>query len=206
MTVVAIYLVITFGLGGLAMAVRLPPLVGFLAAGFVINALDVEDVPQLEVMADLGVTLLLFAIGLKLDVRILLRREVWLTTSVHMVVSVVLGSYRPVAGRRGRGGDAGRAEHADDRPARLRAVVLQHGIRGQGPRGAGRIARALRPRRHRHPGDAGHRRRGFPDRHQRSPAQPVGVDTGGSLAADPGRCARSGAGWATARCSRCSAS
>ena len=91
MTVVAIYLVITFGLGGLAMAVRLPPLVGFLAAGFVINALNVEDVPQLDVLADLGVTLLLFAIGLKLDVRILLRREVWLTTSVHMLFSVVFG-------------------------------------------------------------------------------------------------------------------
>jgi predicted Kef-type K+ transport protein len=74
------------------MALRLPPLVGFLAAGFVINALDVGVVPELEVAADLGVTLLLFAIGLKLDVRILLRREVWLTTSAHMVVSVVLGS------------------------------------------------------------------------------------------------------------------
>jgi len=92
MTVVAIYLVITFGLGGLAMAVRLPPLVGFLAAGFVINALDVGVVPELDVLADLGVTLLLFAIGLKLDVRILVRREVWLTTSAHMVLSVVLGS------------------------------------------------------------------------------------------------------------------
>ncbi|MBX7433140.1 cation:proton antiporter [Mycobacterium sp. Y57] len=91
MTVVAIYLVITFGLGGLALALRLPPLVGFLAAGFVINALNVEHVPQLEILADLGVTLLLFAIGLKLDVRILLRREVWLTTSAHMVISVVLG-------------------------------------------------------------------------------------------------------------------
>lgn len=91
MTTVAIYLVVTFGLGGLALAVRLPPLVGFLAAGFVINALDVEHIPQLEILADLGVTLLLFAIGLKLDVRILLRREVWLTTSVHMLISVVLG-------------------------------------------------------------------------------------------------------------------
>lgn len=91
MTVVAIYLVITFGLGGLALALRLPPLVGFLAAGFVINALGVEDLPQLDILADLGVTLLLFAIGLKLDVRILLRREVWLTTSVHMLVSVVIG-------------------------------------------------------------------------------------------------------------------
>ncbi|WP_338892184.1 cation:proton antiporter family protein [Rhodococcus sovatensis] len=92
MTVVAIYLVITFGLGGLAMAVRLPPLVGFLTAGFVINALNVEEVPQLATIADLGVTLLLFAIGLKLDIRILLRREVWLTTSAHMVISVVLGT------------------------------------------------------------------------------------------------------------------
>ncbi|MDY6995054.1 MAG: cation:proton antiporter family protein [Actinomycetota bacterium] len=91
MEVVAIYLVVTFGLGGLALALRLPPLVGFLAAGFVINALNVEEVPQLDVLADLGVTLLLFAIGLKLDVRILLRREVWLTTSVHMLISVVLG-------------------------------------------------------------------------------------------------------------------
>ncbi|MGU3501700.1 cation:proton antiporter domain-containing protein [Mycobacterium sp. C31M] len=91
MTTVAIYLIVTFGLGGLAMAVRLPPLVGFLAAGFVINALDVEHIPELEILADLGVTLLLFAIGLKLDVRILLRREVWLTTSAHMVISVVLG-------------------------------------------------------------------------------------------------------------------
>lgn len=91
MTTVAIYLVVTFGLGGLAMAFRLPPLVGFLAAGFVINALDVEHIPQLEILADLGVTLLLFAIGLKLDVRILLRREVWLTTTVHMLISVVFG-------------------------------------------------------------------------------------------------------------------
>ncbi|MFT3662446.1 MAG: cation:proton antiporter [Gordonia sp. (in: high G+C Gram-positive bacteria)] len=90
-TTVAIYLLITFGLGGLAMAIRLPPLVGFLAAGFVINALHVEHLPQLEIVADLGVTLLLFAIGLKLNIRILFRREVWLSTSVHMVLSVVAG-------------------------------------------------------------------------------------------------------------------
>ncbi|MFW0792488.1 cation:proton antiporter family protein [Gordonia sp. CPCC 205515] len=90
MTVAAIYLVVIFGLGGLAMAMRLPPLVGFLAAGFVLNAMNVEDLPQLDTLADLGVTLLLFAIGLKLNVRILLRREVWLSTSAHMVFSVVI--------------------------------------------------------------------------------------------------------------------
>lgn len=92
MTTIAIYLVITFGLGGLAMAVRLPPLVGFLTAGFVINALHVEKVEEIEVLADLGVTLLLFAIGLKLNLRFLFRREVWLTASVHLVISVLLGS------------------------------------------------------------------------------------------------------------------
>ncbi|PRC49043.1 potassium transporter Kef, partial [Mycobacterium sp. ITM-2017-0098] len=57
----------------------------------VLNALNVAELPQLDVIADLGVTLLLFAIGLKLNVRILLRREVWLTTSAHMLISVVLG-------------------------------------------------------------------------------------------------------------------
>lgn len=91
MTTVALYLLITFGLGGLAMALRLPPLVGFLTAGFVINALHLAKVPEIEIIADLGVTLLLFAIGLKLNVRILLRKEVWLTTSVHMLISVILG-------------------------------------------------------------------------------------------------------------------
>lgn len=90
MTTAAIYLVVTFGLGGLAMLLRLPPLVGFLAAGFALNAMHVGELPQLDVFADLGVMLLLFAIGLKLDLRVLVRREVWLTASAHLVASVVV--------------------------------------------------------------------------------------------------------------------
>jgi len=90
-TTVAIYLIITFGLGGFAMAIGLPPLVGFLAAGFAINALHIEHVPQLGIVADLGVTLLLFAIGLKLNVGILFHKEVWLSTTIHMMLSVVIG-------------------------------------------------------------------------------------------------------------------
>nr|WP_281352363.1 cation:proton antiporter family protein [Phytoactinopolyspora alkaliphila] len=77
-------------LGGLvAMALRLPPLVGFLAAGFTLKAMDYESIPALEVVADLGVTLLLFTIGLKLNIRTLLRREVWGTASLHMITSAV---------------------------------------------------------------------------------------------------------------------
>ena len=50
-------------LGGMADAVvRLPPLMGFLVAGFVLNVAGVESVPALDVVADLGVTLLLFGV------------------------------------------------------------------------------------------------------------------------------------------------
>ncbi len=80
-------------LGGLlAVMLRLPPLVGFLAAGFALGAGGAPDIPHLEVVADLGVVLLLFAIGLKLDVRSLLRPEIWLTTAVHLVVSVAIST------------------------------------------------------------------------------------------------------------------
>lgn len=78
-------------LGGLvAVLLRLPPLVGFLAAGFALGAGGAPELPYLEPIADLGVVLLLFAIGLKLDVKTLLRREIWLTTAVHMLIAVAV--------------------------------------------------------------------------------------------------------------------
>lgn len=79
-------------LGGLlAVAVRLPPLVGYLAAGFALGALGAPEPAGLEQVAEVGVVLLLFAIGLKFDARTLLRREIWLTTSVHIVLSTAVG-------------------------------------------------------------------------------------------------------------------
>ncbi|WP_047870900.1 cation:proton antiporter family protein [Nocardiopsis sp. RV163] len=77
--------------GGLgALAVRLPPMVGFLAAGFVLKALGYGVTPTLESTASLGVTLLLFTIGLKLNVRSLLRYEVWGTATIHMLASTLV--------------------------------------------------------------------------------------------------------------------
>ena len=90
MATISIYLAVTFVAAMLAIGMRLPPLVGFLAAGFVLNALEVGEFPGLDVAADIGVTLLLFGIGLKLDLRSLLRREVWLTTAVHMGSTVAM--------------------------------------------------------------------------------------------------------------------
>ncbi len=90
MSTFVLYLVVIFASGLLALLVRLPSLVGFLAAGFVLNAVGAEDVAILHDLADLGVVLLLFGIGLKLDVRSLLRREVWLTTVAHLLLTVVV--------------------------------------------------------------------------------------------------------------------
>ncbi|QSB05833.1 cation:proton antiporter family protein [Natronoglycomyces albus] len=81
------YILIPF-LGGLvALAVRMPPLVGFLAAGFVLNALGFDLIDEIETIADLGVILLLFTIGLKLNVRTLFQGKVWGTASLHMAAS-----------------------------------------------------------------------------------------------------------------------
>ncbi|MDG1066200.1 MAG: cation:proton antiporter [Luminiphilus sp.] len=68
-------------------AVGLPALIGYLAAGFVLHEIDIAAGSWLEKLADLGITLLLFSIGLKLDVKALLKPNVWGTTLVHMVVS-----------------------------------------------------------------------------------------------------------------------
>ena len=52
-------------------------MVGFLVAGFMLNALGAEGGEFLNAVADLGITLLLFSIGLKLKLKSLARPEVW---------------------------------------------------------------------------------------------------------------------------------
>jgi glutathione-regulated potassium-efflux system ancillary protein KefC len=83
---------VAFLLGFGARLIGLPPLVGFLIAGFLLGALGMQSSDGLREIADLGVTLLLFTIGLKLKVRQLLSPSVWATASIHMVLTVVLAS------------------------------------------------------------------------------------------------------------------
>jgi predicted Kef-type K+ transport protein len=88
-----LWIAVAFALGFAARQVGLPALVGLLAAGFVLHGLGVESNVVLDEIADLGVKLLLFTIGLKLQVRTLLGREVWAGASLHMAVTVaVLGA------------------------------------------------------------------------------------------------------------------
>lgn len=82
----------TFAFGYLARLAKLPPLVGFLTAGFVLHAFGLRSVPLLERCAELGVTLLMFTIGLKLEIASLARRVIWLGASGHMLATTFLAA------------------------------------------------------------------------------------------------------------------
>jgi glutathione-regulated potassium-efflux system ancillary protein KefC len=60
--------------------IHLPPLVGYLIAGFLLNAFGLEPSANLETLANIGITLMLFTIGLKLNVASLLKPEVYVST------------------------------------------------------------------------------------------------------------------------------
>ena len=84
---------VAFVLGLSSRAVGLPPLVGFLAAGFLLNWHGTVSGEMLQRLSDLGITLLLFLVGLKLDVRTLARPQVWAVAGLHMsIVVLVLGA------------------------------------------------------------------------------------------------------------------
>ena len=74
---------IAFVLGLLSRSIGLPPLVGFLATGFLLNAHGIVSGDMLEKLSDLGITLLLFTVGLKLNLRTLARPQVWAVTGLH---------------------------------------------------------------------------------------------------------------------------
>lgn len=85
-----LWIAIAFACGLTVKSVGLPPLIGFLIAGFLLNAAGVEGGEFLRVTADLGITLLLFTIGLKLRLSTLARPEVWGVTVIHMSLVVAL--------------------------------------------------------------------------------------------------------------------
>lgn len=85
-------LVIAFVLGFLMRTMGFPPMLGYLIAGFVLNFIGIRDSNALETIADLGILLLLFTIGLKLNIRSLLRKHVFQGGVVHMLLTVLIFS------------------------------------------------------------------------------------------------------------------
>ena len=92
----AVWIAFAFTLGLVVRAVGLPPLIGYLAAGFAISAasqplnLPAENGAILEHLAHLGVLLLLFTVGLKLRLKSLVRPEVIGGGLIHFAVSCCL--------------------------------------------------------------------------------------------------------------------
>ncbi len=82
------FLLFAFICGLSVKMIGIPPLVGYLIAGFALNAAGQQMTPDLQHIADLGITIMLFTIGLKLNVRDLSKREVWLGSIAHTLVWV----------------------------------------------------------------------------------------------------------------------
>ncbi|MDX1492368.1 MAG: cation:proton antiporter family protein [Pseudohongiellaceae bacterium] len=91
-----IWIGFAFSLGLGVRLIGLPPLVGYLAAGFLISSLSErlhlphESHEVLEHIAHLGVLLLLFTVGLKLNVRNLAKSEVIGGGTLHFALSCLV--------------------------------------------------------------------------------------------------------------------
>ncbi|MEA5445878.1 cation:proton antiporter family protein [Gammaproteobacteria bacterium AB-CW1] len=71
---IAILLALAVGIGGLAMLLRQPLIVAFIAAGIIAGPAVTGLVPHpgdIELLAELGIALLLFVVGLKLDLSLI---------------------------------------------------------------------------------------------------------------------------------------
>lgn len=87
-----LWILIAFICGFAAKQINLPPLIGYLAAGFGLHAYGVQPHENLQSLANIGITLMLFTIGLKVNFHTLLKTSVWAGTSLHMISWVIIGS------------------------------------------------------------------------------------------------------------------
>ena len=83
-----LWLAIAFVFGFGARRLGLPPLVGYLIAGFLLYALGARSGGLVDEIADVGVLLLLFSIGLKLQLKTLARPVIWAGATIHMLLTV----------------------------------------------------------------------------------------------------------------------
>ena len=90
-----IWIFVAFLFGLSVRQIGLPPLVGYLVAGFSLNLLGFGSDASLQALADIGITIMLFTVGLKLNVRSLMRPEILLAATGHCAIwcGVVFGKW-----------------------------------------------------------------------------------------------------------------
>lgn len=88
------WILCAFATGFLASRIGLPPLIGYLLSGFALSAMGVKGGELIEHLSQIGVTLLLFSIGLKLKLKSLFRPEIWAVTLANtgLVMLVVVAA------------------------------------------------------------------------------------------------------------------
>ena len=80
-------IMLAFAAGLIVRRCGYPPLLGYLAAGFIAHMAGIGDGDALTPLADAGIILLLFTIGLKLEPSNLTPRYVWGSALLHMVIA-----------------------------------------------------------------------------------------------------------------------
>ena len=58
-----------------------------LVAGFLLSSQGIENNELLLKLSDIGITLLLFIVGLKLNLRTLAKPQVWAVAGIHVAIS-----------------------------------------------------------------------------------------------------------------------
>ncbi len=76
----SLIIVAAFACGFAARQMAQPPLVGYLVAGFALGIAGFESSATIDTIANAGISMMLFIIGLKLDIRSLLRPEIYRST------------------------------------------------------------------------------------------------------------------------------
>lgn len=85
-----IWIVAAFIAGLAAKAIRLPTMVGYLAAGLILALFGAESNDLIKGVADFGVVLLLFTVGLHINLRSLLQSEVLGVGALHLIISTAV--------------------------------------------------------------------------------------------------------------------
>ena len=83
-------ILLAFAAGLVFRRIGYPPLPGYLLAGFAAHGLGVGNLATITAVADLGLLLLLFTIGLKLNLREIAVPQVWAVAGLHMAIVVPL--------------------------------------------------------------------------------------------------------------------